>query len=69
VDYPEEKYYGKHWAGHSQSEVLGVWHERQEESTQGDRGGYGPPRTVFSASAHHSLTIRDCRNIRNRRPV
>jgi hypothetical protein len=64
VDYPEEKHHGKHRAGRRNSEVLGVWDERQKESAQGDRGGYAPPRIVFSAPAHRSLTIRDWRDIR-----
>jgi hypothetical protein len=59
VDYPEEKHNGEHWAGRRNSEVLGVWHDRQDENKQGDRGGYDPQGTVFSAPAHHSLTIRD----------
>jgi hypothetical protein len=69
VDYPEEKHYGEHWARRRNSEVLGVWDERQEESKQGERGDRGPPRIVFSAPAHHSLTIRDWRDLRHRSPV
>ena len=65
VDYAEEKHYGEHWADSRKSEVLGVCQERQEQSKQENGGGYDPPRTVFSALAHHSLNIRE---IRCRRP-